>query len=82
MSKALTHNGASVKQNSQPKINTPRFTFISEIINELKKVIWLKRNELIYLTVMVLIVSAVVGVFLSGLDYGFTRLIDGLLLGR
>ena len=59
-----------------------RFRFVGETISELKKVVWLTRRELLYLTVLVLIVAGVAGLILGVLDYGFTRLVDGLFLGR
>ena len=58
-----------------------RFSFISEIIAELKKVVWLTRREAAYLTFMVLIVAIIVGLILGGFDYGFTNLVDRLFLG-
>ena len=58
-----------------------RFRFISETIAELKKVVWLTRREAAYLTVLVLIVSIAVGLFLGAIDYGFTNLINKLFLG-
>jgi len=59
-----------------------RFRFISEIIAELKKVVWLTRREAAYLTVLVLIVTIAVGLFLGAIDYGFTNLVDKLFIGR
>ena len=58
-----------------------RFRFIAETIGELKKVVWLSRREVTYLTLLVIIVSAVVGLILGGLDMGFTRLVDKVFLG-
>ncbi len=76
MTKAVAHHTGPVKQSRS------RFKFIGETISELKKVSWLSRREIIYLTILVLIVAAIAGVILGFLDYGFTRLIDGLFLGR
>ena len=58
------------------------FNYIGEIINELKKVVWLTRREAAYLTVLVLIVSITAGIVLGALDYGFTDLVDKIFLGR
>ena len=58
-----------------------RFRFIGEIIAELKKVVWLTRREVAYLTFLVLIVSVTVGLVLGAIDYGFTNLINKLFLG-
>jgi len=58
-----------------------RFRFIGDIIAELKKVVWLTRREAIYLTTLVLIVAAAMGILLGAFDYGFTQLVDKLFLG-
>ena len=58
------------------------FNYIGEIINELKKVVWLTRREVAYLTVLVLIVSIAAGIFLGAVDYGFTDLVDKVFLGK
>ena len=58
------------------------FNYIGEIINELKKVVWLTRREAAYLTVLVLIVAIVAGIVLGALDYGFTDLVDKIFLGK
>ncbi len=76
MTKAMTHHAATAKQSG------PKFRFIGETISELKKVVWLSRREAIYLTALVLIVAGAVGLVLGVLDYSFTRLVDGLFLGR
>jgi preprotein translocase SecE subunit len=57
------------------------FSYIGEIINELKKVVWLTRREAAYLTVLVLIVSIIAGIFLGLLDYGFSNLVDKVFMG-
>jgi len=59
-----------------------RFRFIRETISELKKVVWLTRRELIYLTTLVLIVAIAAGLVLGAIDYGFARLVNEFLPGR
>ena len=71
----MTHHTASAKRSG------PRFRYVREIIGELKKVVWLTRRELIYLTVLVLIVSATAGLVLGAVDFGFAALVDKLFLG-
>ncbi len=61
---------------------SPRFKFIRETIAELKKVHWLTRREATYLTFLVLVVALAVGVILGLLDFGFSSLVDKVLLGR
>jgi len=58
-----------------------RFGFISGIITELRKVVWLTRREAAYLTALVLIVTIAVGLLLGAIDYGFTNLINKLFIG-
>ena len=58
------------------------FNYVAEIINELRKVVWLTRREVAYLTVLVLIVSVCAGIVLGALDFGFTELVDRVFLGK
>jgi preprotein translocase subunit SecE len=58
-----------------------RFRFVGEIIAELKKVTWLTRREIVYLTFLVLVVTIAVGLILGAFDYGFTRLVEKFFLG-
>jgi preprotein translocase subunit SecE len=58
------------------------FRFIGETIGELKKVVWLSRREVMYLTFLVLVVALVTGLILGAVDYGFTRLVNEVFLGR
>ncbi len=57
------------------------FSHIGEIINELKKVVWLTRREIAYLTGLVLIVTIIAGIVLGALDFGFTQLINKIFMG-
>jgi len=64
------------RQTVTAKSSRSRLRFFGETISELKKVVWLSRREVIYLTTLVLITAAVAGAFLGVLDYGFTRLVN------
>jgi preprotein translocase SecE subunit len=55
--------------------------YVGEIVNELKKVVWLNRREVAYLTMLVLIVTIIAGIVLGALDYGFTQLVNKLFVG-
>lgn len=57
------------------------FNYIGEIINELKKVVWLTRREIAYLTGLVLVVVIITGIVLGVLDYGFSQLVNRLFVG-
>jgi preprotein translocase subunit SecE len=58
------------------------FNYFAEIINELKKVVWLSRREIVYLTGLVLIVTIITGAVLGALDYGFTQLVEKVFLAK
>ncbi len=70
----MTYRSATTKRSG------PRFRFIGETIAELKKVVWLSRREVAYLTALVLIVCIVVGLVLGIIDYGFTKLVNNIFL--
>lgn len=63
------------------KAKRSRFAVFGEILGELKKVVWPTRREAIRLSLMVLIVVLVVGIFLGALDYGFAELVAKVFLG-
>jgi len=54
-------------------------TFLKEVQDELKKVVWPTREDIIRLTGVVIIVSIIVGVFLGGLDFVFTKVIETVI---
>lgn len=54
--------------------------FVMDIINELRKVVWPSREDTVHLTIVVVIVSLLVGAALGGIDIGFGWLIDNTLL--
>lgn len=56
-------------------------SFFSEVRLELTKVTWPKREEVIKLTLIVLMVSGFVGLYVGGLDYLFTKALE-LLVSR
>ena len=43
---------------------------------ELTKVIWPKKDEVIRLTLIVFIISGIIGAYLGILDYAFTKLLE------
>ncbi|MBI4089448.1 MAG: preprotein translocase subunit SecE [Candidatus Levybacteria bacterium] len=50
--------------------------FLREAIDELKKVVWPSKQEVTRLTLVVIIISLIVGVFLGGLDFVFTKIME------
>ena len=65
---------------SAPKPKNAIVKFVGDTIAEMKKVTWLTRREIIYLTGLVLVVSISVGIILGVIDFGFTKLIEKFLL--
>ena len=59
-----------------------RFRFVRDIAGELKKVVWPTREETSKLTVIVVIVSVAVGLFLGAIDYVFYAVVNQVILGR
>ena len=57
-----------------------RLAFIGEVYSELTKVTWPSREDAARLTLLVLSVSAVVGVFLALWDLGFSELVERVFL--
>ncbi|WP_458401663.1 preprotein translocase subunit SecE [Candidatus Avelusimicrobium sp.] len=54
--------------------------FLKECVSELKKSTWLSRKEVIQSTILVGIVVALTSAYVSGIDFGLTRVL-GLLVG-
>lgn len=55
------------------------FKYFQEVWQELKKVTWPTRSEAIRMTLTVVIASAVIGVFIGGLDFFITKFIGKIL---
>lgn len=54
-------------------------SFLQEVKAEISKVVWPTRKQAVQLTIMVLVVSAIVGIYIGALDFGFTNLINKLV---
>ena len=55
---------------------TTPITFLKETREELKKVVWPGREQVIQSTIIVILASLIVGLFLGVLDFVFTKLIE------
>ncbi|MCS7092295.1 MAG: preprotein translocase subunit SecE [Patescibacteria group bacterium] len=55
--------------------------YLSEVKAELAKVTWPDKTSVTKLTLTVLLVSAIVGLYVGALDLGFTKLLE-LLVSR
>ena len=54
-------------------------TYIKESKAELEKVVWPTKQETLKLTVIVIIVSILIGAYIAGLDTFFTLLVERFL---
>ena len=53
--------------------------FVKEVQDELKKVVWPSRSEIIRLTAVVILISVIVGIFIGAVDLVLTRALEILL---
>jgi preprotein translocase subunit SecE len=77
---AALRGGQATEERERPK--EPRVTpwqYLKEIREELSKVTWPKRKDVVQGTISVLIVSAIFVVILGGFDLGFQQGLDRLL---
>lgn len=58
---------------------TTPLQYFSEVKTELSKVVWPTRAEVIRLTIVVLGLSILVGLFIGGLDIVFTKVIEFII---
>lgn len=54
-------------------------TFLREVRSELLKVTWPTRSEVIRLTLVVILISVFIGLYLGLADYLFTKLLELLI---
>ncbi|MBI4363219.1 MAG: preprotein translocase subunit SecE [Candidatus Doudnabacteria bacterium] len=50
--------------------------FIKEAKNELMKVVWPSRQEILRITIAVILLSLAVALFLGAVDFGLTKLVE------
>lgn len=55
-------------------------TYLGEVRDELKKVVWPTRGETLKLTAIVVGASIVVGIYIGLLDVTFTKLVNTFIL--
>ncbi len=58
---------------------TPPIEYLQQTYAELKKVRWPTRPEIVRLTVIVMVISVIVGLYIGGLDYVFVTLTEAIL---
>lgn len=57
------------------------FTYLRNVRGELAHVVWPSNRQAAIHTAIVIVVSAIVAVYLSGLDYVFAGVVDRLITG-
>jgi len=58
-----------------------RFSFFTEAAAELRKAHWPTRQEVLRLSLMVILICVIIGAILGALDWGFTKLLTILVIG-
>ncbi|MEK7605633.1 MAG: preprotein translocase subunit SecE [Patescibacteria group bacterium] len=58
---------------------TTPVAFIQQTFDELKKVVWPTREQLVRLTFIVIFISVVVGLYIGGIDFILTKLTEVLI---
>jgi preprotein translocase SecE subunit len=56
------------------------FALVGEVWGELTKVNWPSREDTTRLSILVIVVAIVAGIFLGLWDFGFTQLVDRVLI--
>jgi len=63
-----------------PPVNNPKpAVFVKQSLAELKKVVWPTKKKVLRMTIIVITVSLLTGLFIGGLDYLFTQIM-GLII--
>jgi len=56
--------------------------FFKGVREELSRVVWPKREEVIKLTLIVFIISGIIAAYTGALDYAFTKLLEFVISKR
>lgn len=54
--------------------------FLNEVLAELRKVVWPTRAYTIQATILVVVLSVIVGTYVGGLDFLFTNILNQILV--
>lgn len=55
------------------------FSYLGEVRSEMTKVVWPTRKQVVELTVLVIAISIIVGVYVGSLDFVFTNVLNKIL---
>jgi preprotein translocase subunit SecE len=83
--KAMPSMGTSARGAAQPARGgllgwRPRF--LMDVISELRKVIWPKRQDVTHLTFVIVVVTIMIGAVLGLIDISFSWIIDKAILSK
>ena len=80
--RAIPRTGPTPGVASRPRTGASRFVprVVSEVISELRKVVWPSRDDVVHLTIVICIMTVIIGAILGVIDIAFGRLIDETLL--
>ena len=53
--------------------------YIKEVRGEMEKVVWPTRGQTVRMSLLVLAVSIVMGIFIGGMDYLFSNILSAIL---
>jgi len=56
-------------------------SYLKNVQGELKHVVWPNRKQAIIHTILIIVISALVALYISGLDYIFTSVVNRLVSG-
>ena len=56
--------------------------FLKQSVGELRKSIWLSRQEVVQSTILVMIVVALVSAYVGVIDFGLTKVLGAVVGGR
>lgn len=54
--------------------------YLNEVRLEMSKVTWPTRSQTIKMTLLVIVISIIIGIFIGGLDYLLSRLVGSILV--
>ena len=54
-------------------------SFLREVKAELDKVVWPSRTQIVQMTLLIIVISIIVGAYVGGLDFIFTTLVNSML---
>ena len=80
--RAIPRTGPTPGVSARPRTGLSKYVprFLSEVISELRKVVWPSRDDIVHLTVVICILTIIIGAILGLIDIAFGRIIDEILL--